>query len=261
MKKNIGAMLIGLVLTQALFAELPPALRGVLSPDAAALLDSRGEATSTIKENGTLKYLPRLPAAGAVTAKFDALKPMFGVEVCLLHRLPGGPAESPESLLKIYNTLMRVSTLKGTMYYSVTRGRMREFFTESYRIDGPETKNRLPDLVLSKSPPPVNVIFTFQNDSTFGENVYRIDYRSEGGCILMLMENVTKVWYGIFPIVDPGNLAYVILVYPAGDYLLFYSVVCVKGANPFGVLESRTESFYNRIKALDDWFRAQSGLY
>jgi hypothetical protein len=262
MKKKIGAMLVCLVVGGTLFADLPPALSGLFTPEAAALLAGKGEATAVFKENGKLQYLPRLPQAAKLSAKIDEMKPMFGVELCLAHRLPAGQkADTPEGLAKIYNTLARVSSLKGIQYYSVTRGRMREFFAESYRIDGLETRKQLPDQTFASAPPESNRIFTFQDDSTFGKNEYRIDYWFADGCIVMNMENATKVWYGILPLVDPGNLAYLILVYPTGDYLLFYSVVCVKGANPFGILESRTESFYNRIKALDDWFRAQSGLF
>ncbi len=261
MKKKIGAMLICFVISGPLFADLPVSMSGLFTPEAAALLAGKGEVTAVFKENGKLQYLPRLSQASKLSAKIDEMKPMFGVEVCLVHRLAGQRADTPEGLAKIYNTLTRVSSLKGTQYYSVTRGRMREFFTESYRIDGPENKNRLPDQTFAPPLPEANRIFTFQDDSTFGKNEYRIDYSFGDGSIVMIMENATKVWYGILPLVDPGNLAYLILVYPAGEYLLFYSVVCVKGANPFGILESRTESFYNRIKALDDWFKAQSGLF
>ncbi|MBN2353383.1 MAG: hypothetical protein JXD23_12485 [Spirochaetales bacterium] len=261
MKRKIGAMFAFLALTRALFADLPPSVSGLFTPEAAALLAGKGEATAVFKENGKLHYLPSLPQARRVADKIDAMNPMFGVEVCLAHRLAGRQADTPEGLVKIYNTLASVSSLKGTQYYSVTRDRMREFFTESYRIDDPEKRNKLPDLRFTSPPPSAHRIFTFQDDSTFGRNVYRIDYWFTGGCIVMNMENASKVWYGILPLVDPGNLAYLILVYPTGEYLVFYSVVCVKGANPFGILESRTESFHNRIKALDEWFRVQSGLF
>jgi hypothetical protein len=261
MKRKIIAMFAFLVLSPALFADLPASVSGLFTPEAAALLESKGEATAVFKEHGKLRYLPNLPQARRVTNKLEEMKPMFGVEICLVHKLAGQKADTPEGLVKIYNTLSRVSSLKGTQYYSVTRGRMREFFTESYRIDDPDKRNRLPDLEFRTPLPEAQRIFTFQDDSTFGRNVYRIDYWFKDGCIVMNMENASKVWYGILPLVDPGNLAYLILVYPVGDYLVFYSLVCVKGANPFGILESRTESFANRIKALDAWFRAQSGLY
>jgi hypothetical protein len=261
MKKKIGAMLAWLAFSTALFADLPPGLRDLFAPDTAALLENKGEVTAVFKENGTLTCLPRLKAAGAVSARVAQIKPMFGVEVCLLHRTADKQTDTAAGLMGIYNTLLRISSLKGILYYSVTRAKWRELFIEAYRIEGPDKKNKLPDLVVADPPPPANRIFTFQNDSSFGENVYRIDYQLDSGCILMRMENVTKIWYGIFPLVDPGNLSYIILVYPAGEYLLFYSVVCAAGANPFGLLESRTESCFNPIKALDDWFRKQSGLF
>ena len=77
----------------------------------------------------------------------------------------------------------------------------------------------------------------------------------------MRMENINLIWYGIIPIIDPGNLVYYIVVYPRGEYLVFYSVIAVEGANPFGLMESKAASFYNRIKALDAWFLDASGLF
>jgi hypothetical protein len=244
-----------------LFGEIPEELAALYPAETVSQLEKKGEVTSFIKENGTLTYLPRLLAANVIADKIGTMKPIFTVEVCILHKNGTKVLDSDKNLLTIYNTLLGISTLKGILYYSESRKMMREFFYDAYRIEAPDKKDRLPDLHAEKEIPFYNRLYAYQHDSSFGENTFDVDYRFDKKYFLMKMENVNQIWYGIIPIVDPGNLVYFILVYPSGDYLLFYSVICVKGANPFGLMESKAASFYNRIKALDDWFVKQSGLF
>jgi hypothetical protein len=260
MKKIGSAMLILILSAARLVADLPPELSGLFASADSAQLARTGELTSTFKENGAPRFLPHLAQAEEVRQGVANLKPMFGVEVCFVHKAVR-KTDGETERRGIFRTLSAISTLKGLEYYSVSRKRMRELFIEAYRVSAPEKRDRQPDLVEDGPVPAYRLIHTFQNDSTFGENFFSVAYRSAGGAFSMTMQNTNKIWYGIIPLIDPGNLVYYIIVYPAGDYLLFYSLVCVNGANPFGIMESKTESFYNRIKALDGWFGKQSGLF
>jgi hypothetical protein len=260
MKEKLCAMVVFLFSAVALFAELPPALSRLFSPDKAVALEKQGEISGTIKEDGKLSNLPGLSVAAEISEKTAAMKPTFGVELCILHKIEGQALDSEENKRKIYNALTGISSLKGILYYSESRKMMRELFYDAFRIEAPDKKEKLADLVLESAMPASATIYAFQNDSSFGENVFTVTYRYEENYFLMRMENVNLIWYGILPLVDPGNFVYNILVFPVGDYLLFYSVICVKGANPFGIMESKAASFYNRIKALDSWFMARAGL-
>ncbi len=261
MKKTPCATILLFTLTAVtLCAELPDRLSELFSPADARQLERQGELSSIFKENESPTFIPRLALGRRVQEALGELKPMFGVEYCVVHKTVK-PLDGEASVQGLYNTLLKISSLKGLEYYSASRKRMRELFIEAYCVPAAENRTRLPDPVNRGPVPPYRLIHTFQHDSTFGENFYSVTYRYADGAFLMTMSNANKIWYGIIPLIDPDNLAYFIIVYPAGDYILFYSLVCVKGANPFGIMESKTESFYNRIKALDNWFRAQSGLF
>jgi hypothetical protein len=253
-------MLVFLSPAAAAFAELPAGLRGLFSPAAAAELEKRGELSAMFRENEPLTCAPRLALCEKLRDGVAELKPMFGVEFCVVHKADK-PLDTDKELRGIYGTLLGISTLKGLQYYSASRKRMRELFIDAFRVPAPEKRERLPDPATDGPIPPYRLIHTFQHDSTFGENFFSVEYRYADATFLMTMRNTNKIWYGIIPLIDPGNLAYYIIIHPSGEYVLFYSVVCVKGANPFGLMESKTESFYNRIKALDGWFREKSGLF
>jgi len=260
MKKPAFAMAVLFIVSGILSAEpsgLPRKLQDLLGGQVLAKLGTSGEATASFHEDGALSLVPGSPFSARIRDNVRAMKPTFGVEVCIARRI-GGKTDSPENLLKLYNVLLSVSTLKGTLYYSESRKIMREFFIESFRTDGPHSRNRLPDIFAGAVGPSLS-IFGFQHDSSFGENNYKIDYFAGDGVFLMEMINTNQIWYGIIPIVDPGNLRYYIMVVPAGEYVLFYSVICVTGANPFGLMEQRAASFYNRIKALENWFVTRYG--
>jgi hypothetical protein len=261
MKKIVYAMLILVAGVAApLFGELPASLRGLFSEADAATLDTKGELSSIFKEHEPLRFVPKLALGGTVREAVTRMNPIFGVEYCVVHKTRQS-LDSEVARDGIYNTLLGISTLKGIEYYSASRKRMRELFIDAYCVPAPERKDRLPDPVNNGPIPSVRLINTFQHDSSFGENFYTVEYRYTDKAFLMTMRNSNKIWYGIIPLIDPGNLAYYIVIYPVGEYILFYSVVCVNGANPLGLMESKTESFYNRIKALDNWFQKQSGLF
>ena len=183
---------------------------------------------------------------------------MIGVEVLLTYNFAGLQGNSEKNMLHIYNILRSISTLSGIEYYSASRQRMRTLFHEAYVVDSPDARNKLPDPVV-QSIPSLSSIFVYQNDSSFGENVYRVLYNFKESYFLMEMNNLTQIWWGIIPLIDPQNLKYIILIYPFEDYLVFYSVICVNAFNFLGVADQKSASFYNRVKALYNWFCSQYG--
>ena len=243
-----------IVFSTCLQAELPEPLRTIFNPQLVKTLEEKGEVTSVFKEGNLQGFIPNLKAGQRLSEALNKLKPNFGAIACILHQKVGNDFQTQSSLEAIYNTLLAVSTLKGIYYYSETRKTMRELFSESYRIENPQTRKPLPDLKVTSPFPNWLKIFSFQHDSTFGENTFSLTYEFDSSSFLVQMQNLNTIWYGILPLVDVGQLNYFIIVYPCREYLLFYALVCVKGANPFGILESRVASFYNRIKALDAWF-------
>ena len=71
----------------------------------------------------------------------------------------------------------------------------------------------------------------------------------------MKSSNLTRMSYGIVPVLAPGALATRLLVIQAEDAILFYAV---SGASAPGIFTGKLEeSFFNRAEALFRWFAAK----
>jgi hypothetical protein len=207
-------------------------------------------------------WLPEGPLKADIKESIATLKTVIGVETVLL--LPLEDAGVPDSvdpkseqfLKQIYNLLRSVSKLKGTEYYSASREKMRTLFARSYAITSPEEEERLEDPLLGPSQgiPRKSTVYAFQEDLTFGENIYSLTYRFSGNTIALTMTNHNELRYGIFKMVDPKNMQTHLLIHPLEDYLLFYGACTVETLRFLGLERSKKESFYNRIQALYGWF-------
>ncbi|MBN1798183.1 MAG: hypothetical protein JW822_06385 [Spirochaetales bacterium] len=253
MKKRAMAILVLCFVTGFFYGEFPEGFENLLDAAVLEKLEKSGELSTTFNDKVNLSYFPDIKLRAQIIKEIKQLNPIFGVEVLLTYKMTGKDFSREKDLLELYNILRSVQSLKGIEYYSGSRGRMRIMFHDAYIVDSPQTKNKIPDRLVSIIPA-YSTLFIYQNDSSFGENIFETVYYSENGYFLMKMENLTKIWYGLVPLIDPHNLNYIIFIYPKEDTILFYSVVCVNAFNLFGIAESRTASFYYRIKALFNWF-------
>lgn len=132
---------------------------------------------------------------------------------------------------------------------------MRVFFHDSYVIAGIDDPEPVPD-PYSESVPAKKEIYVYQKDSSFGENVSRVEYRNIGDGLSLSMFNMDTMHYFIFPLVSPGDLHLHMSLMPLRDEnaLLFYGVAGVDSVSFFGIEKSKEDSFYNRIKAVYSWF-------
>jgi hypothetical protein len=253
MKKRAVAIFILCFVWYFSYGDFPQAFDNIMDSSVLEELEKSGELTSTFDDKVILRYFPDVRLRDKIIREIKQLNPIFGVEVLLTYKKNGKGFSQERELLALYNILRSIQTLKGIQYYSNSRKRMRIMFHDAYIVDSPETKNKMPDRFVSIIPA-YSTLFIYQNDSSFGENIFETVYYAEDGYFLMKMENLTKIWYGIIPLIDPHHLNYIIFIFPQGDTILFYSVVCVNAFNVFGIAESRTASFYYRIKALYNWF-------
>jgi len=151
-------------------------------------------------------------------------------------------------------------SLKGIEYYSASRGRMRELYAESYRIDDPGKMNALADEAAPApdAVPPSESLFVFQKDTTFGANTYSYAFASFPDAVLVEATNLSKMKYGPLTMVSEGELGMRLLVICADEAIVFYSESSVSAPALF---RSRVgESFANRAEALFRWFTAESGI-
>jgi len=226
-----------------------------LEPGVEAALAAAGELRESLPRGAVPRRIPPVPWRGQILEQVRALEPTVGVEVLLLHE---GPApDTPEARLEFYNLIHAASRMKGLQYYSASRKRMRTLFAESYTVDGPESRRRIPDPLSAGPIPAEDTGYQFQEDLTFGANIYRSDYYYDDGVFAVRLVNLTPMRYFGITMVQPGESLTWIVVAPAGGKLLFYGLGCAHSLNPLGLAKTREDSFYNRLKAFYGWFTGQ----
>lgn len=262
-RKILGLAALSTVYLAGLAAEVSSSMSAaeILGP-VYAEVKTAGKAVR-VSEAGTLALLPPLPAAEPFRAAIAAEKPALLVEAvfALPRKAPATEAGRAAELASIYGLLGALNTLEGIQYWSVSRNTWRTFYAESYRVDGPETKRRLPDPPAPKpgAIPPLENATVFQRDLSFGANLYRYSFRGYAEAVSLESTNLTKMSVGPLPVLAVGALKTRVLVVQAVDAILFF---VASGAEAPGVFKGRLqESFGNRAEALFRWFQEKSAPF
>jgi hypothetical protein len=264
MKTRIIAILAFTLSTALLSAEafLPRSAAELLGAEAYGEATAKGKAVR-VSQGGLPTLLPSHPAAEAFRAAISAEKPGVLVEAAFVlpRKLSPASGAAAAELASIYGLLGSLGSLEGIQYWSASRNTWRTFYAESYRVDGPDTKRRLAD-----PPPPrpgaipsSESVFAFQRDLSFGANLYRYEFRSFAEAASLESTNLTRMSYGIVPVLAPEALRTRVLVLQARDALVFYAA---SGANAPGIFRGKLEeSFGNRAEALFRWFAEESKAF
>ncbi|UCF97173.1 MAG: hypothetical protein JSV89_18675 [Spirochaetaceae bacterium] len=225
----------------------------LLPPQLLEQLLSEGELRNSLQAGSPLTLIPDVAARLEIEERIRAVGFSVGTEVLLMYRDETVDFDAPDSRLKIYNILRSISTMRGIEYYSASRKRMRTLFAQSYVIAGPDSTEPLPD-PLVREIPANSELYVFQEDLTFGDNVYLWEYRYSGEYFLMVNRNLTTMRYFLLPMVKPLESVTFILLIPAGSEILFYGITGARTMRLLGLERSREDSFYNRLKAIYGWF-------
>jgi len=214
-----------------------------------------GSVSETQLGKPALKFLPALPDLRQfVTNSMASLEPTLAVETLYLYKKPNSAAVWNDSLRSaLFNQMTAISTLAGIEYFSATRNAMRTFYEYSSVIDTPSSKKPLPDPVFDR-PPAQYTLFARQKDLTFGDNIYRYEYKTAESALFFVQENMTSMSYGIIPAVGKNRLRSVLAVIDCGDSLLIYAVSMAKAASVPGMTDRIGNSFKNRADAVYKWF-------
>jgi hypothetical protein len=238
------------------------------SERAAVLRAVAGEAAEPITEVQLRNPSPRLlPSHGdlqrLVAETVGNLEPNLFVETLSLYTKPSGrnPAAAWNNTEQtaLFNQLTALSTLAGIEYYSASRKTMRTFYESSLVIDSPAGKRPLPDPVFSVLPAEFS-LYARQKDLTFGDNIYRFDYRTSADALFFVQENITSLSVGIIRAVGRNRLRTLIAVIDTDDSLVIYTVAMAKTASLPGMGERISASFTNRIEAILAWFTERANL-
>ncbi len=213
---------------------------------------------ASVPSSDELTLAPALESRDAIAADIRSRQPSIGVEMT---RIIGGlpqRMDTREGWLLLYNALHAVSTMKGIKYYSVTRSSSETLFTDSYVVDSVNGKHRVMDPVATEVPAQ-DLIFTFQEDGTFGKNIYQESYSRNSDHLLVRIENITTIMLLFLPIIQPHNLVSEVALIPQGNEVAFYGVSYLTTSLPLGDRHSREESLKNRLVAMANWLTTRLG--
>jgi len=234
-------------------AEAVP-LTAYLQPDLAARIAESGSIRQSSLGKATgLSLAPDHFAAGEMRAALATEKPDIIVEALFLWQKPtAGPLEA--EILAAYNVLRSVSTLQGIEYYSATRKKIRQLYSYSSLITGPEDQTPILDSRLYRIPQSRETLYARQNDTTFGDNRYRIELSAGMDYVVQHSTNLTKLSLGIVPVAGPGNIHVRLLIVRVDEGLLIYIASSARATLVPGVRTTLEESFGNRAAAVYAWF-------
>lgn len=226
-----------------------------LTQDEAQQLVKTGQVTHFFEANGMPRLVPSSSLTTSIQKEYQSVDHTVGVETLFV--MKPGRGSQDANMLKWYNILRSISTMKGIQYYSVTHGRTRVLFRDSYAIDNLKNQNRLPDPLVGSIPESSDLTIK-QDDSTFGEALFHLHYRGAGDAISMSMVNLNTFHLWFIPVINDGNMVLQLVLIPYKGDLLFYGGVEVKTISLFGLQNATRDSFINRIDALQKWFEEQA---
>jgi hypothetical protein len=243
-------------------------LQELTGPEKAAALYS-GPITEVQLRNPNPLLLPQHEYLQRLVAEtMNGWGPNLLVETLYLYRKPQTASNDGEALHNaawsdaertgLFNQLNALSTLSGIEYYSASRRAMRTFYESSQVIDGPDSKRPLPDPVYATALPASVSLYARQKDLTFGDNIYRYDYRTTTDAVFFVQENLNAMTIGIIPAVGKNKFRTVLAVIDCGDTLLIYAAAMAKSASLPGLGERIGNSFTNRAEAILKWFTGRA---
>lgn len=230
-----------------------PGLREALPPAVADELFEKGMVQKTTYGKTGLA-LACAPALSIVSTSKELIP--FSDATYLsetLYLYPKKNATAPGADIDRVSSILRsISRLQGLEYYSNSRKKMWPLYESSYAVDNPATRKRIDDPTSGNGDG--KTVFAVQKDTTFGEYLYRYDYRQTPDSVAFFSRNLEPMRYGIIKIVDTERFHASLVVRDFGDCLLVYGVTYANIAYVPAVGNRLNASFTARAEAMYKWF-------
>ena len=233
------------------------ALSKYVQPELLARLRGTGELLITGDE-AVLGLRPKDAVLENLQAIITARQPDILVEALYLCPLPSGTRniiDKKETMLRVYNILRAVGSLQGIEYYSASRKRRTVLFEESWRINSPQAREKMPDERVS-SIPARETLWAWQKDASLGSAVYRVDYSGTGESLAGIFSNQTDIKLGPIILAKKQAVEMHLYAFMSDEGILLYLVAHAKIAVLPGLSGKFKDSLENRLKALHSWFSA-----
>lgn len=261
-RKYIQAVILSILMTFPLTAEEGlmsyETMVSHLSSEQKEALQNEGEVTLFHFDEFETGLLPFIPQRQEVQDLLKTQDMNMGIEGLFLNKdfsIDEYLADPEKTALHLYNTIRSVSTLEGTQYYSASRGEMRDLFVESWIIpDLDSPKEKIPDSIVS-SIPAKDSILIHQKDKSFGKNESLMEFSYESPVITAVIINKTSMFYNsLIRVIKPERMQMHLIIIPTEKGILFYGITAADTLNIKAFRKRANNSFYNRVKALYQWY-------
>ena len=163
-----------------------------------------------------------------------------------------------EKLLFLYNNSLKVSTMKGIQYISHRAGdKLKVLFDDAYMLGSDDIDDRIDDPKVDGVPEYAEH-YVYMKDTSFGKNVYLIEYKTRGNELALEMKNSSELKFMGIGIVAPGKVSMSLDMILTDEGILVSGLASVKDKTPKINLLVYTidleESIMNRVVAIKDWF-------
>lgn len=221
-----------------------------------------GEIVKVSTTDGNLTLVaPRSDYVDEKIATVEAMEKGFGVAVGSLVPYPKGwkGIDQSERTLALYNTLLKVSTMTGLTYISHRAGdKEKTLFDECSMLASDNKKDKTADPVVTVVPQYAEY-YSYQDDTSFGGNVYRMEYSVSGSEIFMDITNNNDLKFMGISLVKKGKVNMSLDIQETEEGIYVYALASVRDKDSKVTILFYTVdlelSFYNRIVALSKWFK------
>ena len=255
MRRLAAFLAVAVAFAPASAQDLSARLGAVMPAELAGRLLDKGFAQNTVYrvKGAAPSMAPDLDLAREALGFWDGDEPAFFNETLYLYRKPAEKEGEPGAETRRISAILRsLSRLEGIEYYSTSRKKMRTLYEKSYIVDNEKSQKRIADPV-GGSADGLSVL-ALQKDLTFGEFIYRYDYRETPDAAAFYSRNLEPLSYLIFDLIDEERLRASLIVRDMGDCLLIYSLTRVDFLAVPGIEGKIHASFTTRAQAMYNWF-------
>ncbi len=188
----------------------------------------------------------------------------FSVALAALFPYPESWETMPdgERQLAVFNLMRSVSTQEGVTYISHRAGdKPKTLFEKSWYLSNPGDKK-------SKTADPVATVlpeyeerYCFQQDTTFGGNVYKHVFVTSESEIYLEVNNLTAMKFHSFKCLDEGQLMMYLDACLTDEGILLSGMSRVRDRKPevkiLFITVDLPSAFMRRVTALKNWFAAR----
>ena len=148
-----------------------------------------------------------------------------------------------------------VSKMQGMKYYSTTKKKEMVLYEKAYMIANENSKEPIPDKNTGNADGQVS--YSYQDDSSFGPNRYKLCYFQNENQLLAQFNLVDVMGLGPFKAIYPGKFINNILVIDCGEDFLLYLCTDLDSVKFPGIKGQIVDSMTTRMDAIYKWFITQ----